>query len=78
MRPYLMAEPLNPTIPPPRCRPPTRTLQGWNVFDFCIVVTAWLPFFITADGLGALKLLRLLRLFRILRLVHFLPQLQVR
>ena len=48
-----------------------------NVFDFLIVLSAWLPFFIRADGLAALKLLRLLRLFRILRLVKFLPQLQV-
>jgi len=49
----------------------------WNQFDFFIVVTSWIPYFLNASGLNSLKLLRLLRLFRILRLIKFLPQLAV-
>jgi len=50
---------------------------GGPRFDFAIVACSWLPFFLDAGGLNALKLLRLLRLFRILRLIKFLPQLAV-
>jgi voltage-gated sodium channel len=57
--------------------------DGWNVFDFIIVFTSWLPVLMDAfgagggGGLGALKLLRLLRLFRIMRVVKKLPELTV-
>jgi voltage-gated sodium channel len=44
----------------------------WNVFDFLIVGTAFLPF-----GGQYLTVLRLLRLLRVLRLVRFIPQLQI-
>lgn len=44
----------------------------WNIFDFLIVVAAYLPI-----GAGYITVLRLLRLLRVLRLLHAVPQLQV-
>ena len=46
--------------------------DGWNVFDFLIVATAFLPF-----GGQYITVLRLLRLLRIIRLFHFIPKLQI-
>lgn len=46
--------------------------DGWNVFDFVIVVTAFLPF-----GGSSVAILRLLRLLRVLKLIKALPKLQV-
>ena len=46
--------------------------DGWNVFDFTIVVSVFLPF-----GGSSMAVLRLLRLLRILRLVKTLPKLQL-
>ncbi len=46
--------------------------DGWNVFDFLIVVVCFLPL-----GAGFAPVLRLFRLFRVLRLVSVIPRLQV-
>jgi len=52
-------------------------LDGWNNFDFLIVVGS-LPGIADAIGLGSMiVLLRLLRLLRVLKLVKSLPQLRV-
>jgi voltage-gated sodium channel len=54
-------------------RHPWRYFQdGWNVFDFLIVVACLLPF----SG-SAVTVLRLLRLLRVLKLVRALPKLQI-
>jgi voltage-gated sodium channel len=47
--------------------------QGWNVFDFVIVLVSLIP----ADDSETLLLARLLRIFRVLRLVSVVPQLRV-
>ena len=47
--------------------------QGWNVFDFFIVVASLIP---VEDSEAAL-LGRLLRVFRVLRLVSIIPELRV-
>jgi voltage-gated sodium channel len=53
-------------------RPLRYFLDGWNVFDFLIVVGSLLP------GLGAYAVAaRLLRLLRVLRLIRTLPDLQI-
>jgi voltage-gated sodium channel len=44
----------------------------WNVFDFAIVVAAFMPV-----GSQYVTVLRLVRLLRVLRLVHVLPRLQI-
>lgn len=46
--------------------------DSWNVFDFIIVASAFMPF-----GSGSIAILRLLRLLRVLKLVKALPKLQV-
>lgn len=46
--------------------------DGWNVFDFLIVATAFLPF-----GGSSVAILRLLRLLRVLKLIKALPKLQM-
>ena len=47
-------------------------VQGWNVFDWIVVVGSFLP------GSGSmLNMLRLLRLLRVLKLLRALPELQV-
>jgi len=46
--------------------------DGWNIFDFIIVITAFLPF-----GGSSIAILRLLRLLRVLKLIKALPKLQV-
>lgn len=46
--------------------------DGWNCFDFIIVVACFLPF----SG-QAVTVLRLLRLLRVLKLVRALPKLQI-
>ncbi|HAS44881.1 MAG TPA: potassium transporter [Microscillaceae bacterium] len=46
--------------------------DGWNIFDFVIVITAFLPF-----GGSSIAILRLLRLLRVLKLIKALPKLQV-
>ena len=46
--------------------------DGWNVFDFTIVVSVFLPF-----GGSSVAVLRLLRLLRVLRLFKTLPKLQL-
>ncbi len=46
--------------------------DGWNCFDFVIVVAAFLPF-----GGPAATVLRLLRLLRVLRLLRAVPKLQL-
>lgn len=46
--------------------------DGWNVFDFLIVVVCYLPF-----GGGYAAVLRLFRLLRVLRLVTVVPKLQI-
>ena len=53
-------------------RPPRYFYDGWNRFDFVIVVGSYIP------GAGSLlTILRLLRLLRVLKLVKSLPQLAV-
>ena len=47
--------------------------QGWNVFDFVIVVASLIP----VDDSEAALLGRLLRIFRVLRLVSMIPELRV-
>ena len=49
-------------------------IDGWNNFDFVIVVGSLLP---TGEGGGMLVILRLLRLLRVLKLLKAFPQLQV-
>jgi len=46
--------------------------DAWNIFDFLIVVTAFLPF-----GGSSVAILRLLRLLRVLKLIKALPKLQM-
>ena len=46
--------------------------DGWNVFDFIIVMAAFLPF-----GGSSVAILRLLRLLRVLKLIKALPKLQM-
>ena len=46
--------------------------DAWNIFDFLIVASAFMPI-----GGQAVTVLRLLRLLRVLRLVRALPQLQI-
>lgn len=40
-------------------------MDGWNIFDFLVVVASFLPF-----GSGQIAILRLMRLLRLLKLVH--------
>ena len=47
--------------------------QGWNVFDFVIVVASLIP----VEESQAVLLGRLLRIFRVLRLVSIIPELRV-
>ena len=47
--------------------------QGWNVFDFIIVVASLIP----VEESEAALLGRLLRIFRVLRLVSVIPELRV-
>jgi len=47
--------------------------QGWNVFDFVIVVASLIP----VDQSEMALLGRLLRIFRVLRLVSIIPELRV-
>tara|TARA_B110000285_G_scaffold62213_1_gene71689 strand:+ start:299 stop:1165 length:867 start_codon:yes stop_codon:yes gene_type:complete len=47
-------------------------MDAWNIFDFIIVVAAFLPF-----GGSSLAILRLLRLLRVLKLIKALPKLQM-
>ena len=47
--------------------------QGWNVFDFTIVVASLIPL----EGSETALLGRLLRIFRVLRLVAIIPELRV-
>lgn len=47
--------------------------QGWNLFDFIIVVASLVP----VDDSEAALLGRLLRVFRVLRLVSIIPELRV-
>ena len=47
--------------------------DNWNVFDFAIVVLAWVN---VVKPLGPVTVLRLLRLLRVVRLLHKLPSLQ--
>ena len=47
--------------------------QGWNVFDFIIVVASLVP----VDDSEAALLGRLLRVFRVLRLISIIPELRV-
>jgi voltage-gated sodium channel len=44
--------------------------DGWRIFDFFIILIAWLP------AGGALSVLRALRILRILRLISLLPSLR--
>jgi voltage-gated sodium channel len=53
-------------------RPWTFFQDTWNVFDFVIVVAAFLPI-----GAQYATVLRLVRLLRVLRLVRALPKLQI-
>ena len=47
--------------------------QGWNIFDFIIVVASLIPI----DQGEAVLLGRLLRIFRVLRLISIIPELRV-
>ncbi|MBB3190891.1 ion transporter [Halomonas cerina] len=47
--------------------------QGWNVFDFLIVMASLVPL----DNSDMVLLARLLRIFRVLRLVSLIPELRV-
>ncbi|MBB3231035.1 ion transporter [Halomonas stenophila] len=47
--------------------------QGWNVFDFVIVMASLVPL----DKSDMVLLARLLRIFRVLRLVSLIPELRV-
>ncbi len=47
--------------------------NGWNVFDFTIVVASLIP----VDDSEMVLLARLLRIFRILRLISLIPELRV-
>ena len=49
-----------------------KALQGWNTFDFIVVLGSLLPF-----GGSLITILRLLRLLRVLKLLKAFPQLQV-
>ncbi|WP_194756489.1 ion transporter [Aliidiomarina indica] len=47
--------------------------NGWNIFDFIIVVGSLIP----VDSAESMLLARLLRIFRVLRLVSMVPELRV-
>ena len=47
--------------------------QGWNIFDFIIVVASLIP----VDQGEAVLLGRLLRIFRVLRLISIIPELRI-
>ena len=47
--------------------------QGWNIFDFIIVVASLIPI----DQGEAVLLGRLLRIFRVLRLISIIPELRI-
>ncbi len=47
--------------------------NGWNVFDFVIVLASLVPL----DGNETVLLARLLRIFRVLRLVSVIPELRI-
>lgn len=47
--------------------------QGWNVFDFVIVVVSLIPL----DDSEYALIARMLRLFRVMRLISFIPELRV-
>lgn len=47
--------------------------NGWNIFDFVIVVASLIP----VGGSESVLLARLLRVFRVLRLVSMVPELRV-
>ncbi|TRW48798.1 ion transporter [Aliidiomarina halalkaliphila] len=47
--------------------------NGWNIFDFIIVVGSLIP----VDSAESMLLARLLRIFRVLRLVSIVPELRV-
>lgn len=47
--------------------------NGWNIFDFVIVVVSLIPI----DGSETALIARLLRVFRLLRLVSIVPQLRI-
>ena len=51
---------------------PETGADGWNIFDFVVVVGSFLP-----GGGGMVTMLRLLRLLRVLKLIKALPELQV-
>lgn len=47
--------------------------DGWNIFDFIIVVGSLIP----VDNNETVLLARLLRIFRVLRLVSYIPELKI-
>ncbi len=47
--------------------------QGWNVFDFVIVMTSLIPL----EESQTILVARLLRIFRVLRLVSIIPELRI-
>ena len=53
-------------------RPQDFFKRGWNIFDFCVIAMAFLPFVRDSS-----TLLRLARLLRVARLVSVIPELRV-
>jgi len=47
--------------------------QGWNVFDFSVVVISLIPI----DNSETVLLARLIRIFRLMRLISFIPQFRI-
>ena len=47
--------------------------QGWNVFDFTVVVVSLIP----VDNSETVFVARLIRIFRLMRLISFIPQFRI-
>ena len=47
--------------------------QGWNIFDFTVVVVSLIP----VDNSETVFVARLIRIFRLMRLISFIPQFRI-
>jgi voltage-gated sodium channel len=58
-------------------RPLNYFKDGWNLFDFFIVLFCYIPFLIPSVNSGFLAVLRLARILRVFKLITALPKLQM-
>lgn len=56
---------------------PWRYFQnGWNIFDFTILVACLMPYLVAAEDMHYMAVFRLIRILRVLRLISSVPKLQ--